>query len=353
MKRFYMVLLALLVAFIAPNVYALPVAQADNTLTINENYDDNAFFAGNIVDVNSKIDGMGFAAGNTVNVKGSSDYGFAAGNSVTVTDYESKDLFVAGSNVTVSNSTVRSIYAAGAVVTIKNNARTIYVAGENITLEGEYENVYVEADEFNFKGTITGTLTINEEAKTTIATDATINKKETYKSENVNIDKADIGKAFVVAKIMAKIMAKILHMINILIIGLLAILLFKKTTAKVADMKVDAGFVFANFGFGLLALIAIPVISIILLFTGIVSGLAVVSLVLYGLAIYLSEIVGTLYIAKKLFTKMNTYLAFMLTLLIVSAISLVPILGGLFSFFMLCMSLGLIINLVSSEIKGK
>ena len=353
MKRFRLVLIVLLALFLCPTANALIQGRADDNLTINENFNDTTAFAGNIVTVDSNVDGLGFAAGNMLNIKGSADYAFIAGNTITVSDYTTKDLFVAGNNVTINNATVRSIYAAGSVVAIKSNATTVYVGGASVTLDGEYENVYVDADEFTLNGNITGTLTINEKAKQTIKDGVTIAKTETYKDTEVESKVNIRPEAFIAAKIIAKIVSKLLHMVNILVIGLLAILLFKKTTAKVSEMKLDAGFVFANFGFGILALIAVPIISIILLFTGVVSALGVIALVLYGLAIYLSEIVGTLYIAKKLFAKMNTYLAFMLTLLIVTAISLVPVLGGLFSFFMLCMSLGLIINLISSEIKGK
>ena len=351
MKRFKLILIVLLAVFMCPTANALIQGRADDTLSINESFNDNTAFAGNIVTVDSKVDGLGFAAGNMVTVKGSADYGFVAGNTVTVTDYNTKDLFVAGNNVTINNVNVRSIYAAGSVVSIKSNATTVYVGGANVTLDGEYENLYVDADEFIFNGKVTGTLTINEKAKQTIKDGATIAKTETYKDAEADVKVNP--KAIMVANIFAKIMHKLMHMVSIIALGMLFIVLFKKTVAKLDKAASDAGYIFARFGFGFLALIVVPIIGLILTFTGLFTAIGICGITVYCLAIYLSEIVGTYYIGRKLFKNMNNYLAFLVTSLIVSAISLVPFVGGLLSFFMLCMSLGLIINLIGSEIKGK
>ena len=353
MKRFRLILIVLLAIFMCPTAKALIQGRADENLTINESFNDNTAFAGNIVSVDSQIDGLGFTAGNMVNVKGSADYGFVAGNTVTVSDYNTKDLFVAGNNVTINNVNARSIYAAGSVVAIKANAKTVYVGGASVTLDGEYENLIVDAEDFTFNGKVTGTLTINEKAKQTIKDGSSIVKTETYKDAEVDSKVNIKPEALFMANIVAKIISKLMHMVSIIVLGMLFILLFKKTTAKLDKAKADAGYVFAKFGFGVLALIIVPVVGLILLITGLFTAIGVTAITVYCLAIYLSEIVGTYYIGKKIFKNMNKYLAFLVASLIVSAISLVPFVGGLLSFFMLCMSLGLIIDLIISEIKGK
>nr|MCR4581195.1 hypothetical protein [Bacilli bacterium] len=329
MKRISLFLVLLLTVLVAPRASAL-TAKADNTVSYNENTSDNAFFAGNIVDVNSKIDGLGFTAGNSVIVKGKSDYGFVAGNSINISNYETKDLFVAGSTINISDTKVRAIYAAGNIITIQSDATTVYAGGNNVTLNGTYEDLYVDAEEFNFKGTVKGKLVINDDCKVNVEEGAKIATTETYKgTSKSDEDFQDKLSALVAFAIVGRIVSKVLHFINILIIGFLFILLFKKTVKKIENTKGGAGFIFAKFGFGLLALLFVPVLSIILLITGFASALGVISLVLYGLALYLGEIIGTLYVAKLLFSKMNNYLRYFLVLLILSVISIIPILGGL------------------------
>ena len=119
--------------------------------------------------------------------------------------------------------------------------------------------------------------------------------------------------------------------------------------------KLDSkfGFSAARFGIGFVALVFIPVLSIILMITGILTALGVISLVLYGLFLYLASIVATLYIAKSLFPNMNNYLRYFLTLLFISILRLIPIIGGLVAFIVLCLGLGLILHLIKNEIKGK
>ena len=330
MKRVKYLLILLLVIFMAPAANALIQGEADNTLNINKNYDDTALFAGNIVSVDSNIDGL-------------------------ITGYKTKDLFAAGSNVAISDVTARSIYAAGGTITVQSDIENLYIAGDHVTIDGDFKNVIVEAQDFTLKGSITGKLKINDDAKQIISENAKINEIETYVGtthQGKDFVKENSAK-FIAAAIIAKIISKIFHFVNIFIIGLVFILLFKKTVTKIEKMNGNAGFIFGRFGFGLLALIVIPIISILLLITGLCSAIGIIGLVLYFLGIYLSEVIGTIYISKLVFKNMNNILRYVLTLLILTLIKLIPIIGWLLSLFMLCLSLGLILNIIKTEIKGK
>ena len=77
MKRLYLTLLVIISAILfIPNVGAFNTFKADETLTVKEDFNDNAFFAGKTVTVDSYVNGLGFAAGETVEVSGETDYGF-------------------------------------------------------------------------------------------------------------------------------------------------------------------------------------------------------------------------------------------------------------------------------------
>ena len=353
MKRLKYILIILLAVFVAPFAQALIQGEADNTVNVNKDYEDNTLFAGNIVNVDSKIDGLGFVAGNTLTIKGSADYGFIAGNIITIANYETKDLFVAGNEITISNIKARSIYASANKIKVTSDVSTVYLSGDEIVLEGDFKDVYVACNKFKLNGKITGTLKINDDASREVD-EKNIANIEAYKSKSINKDNiAQYRTNIIVGLLMVKVVAKLLHALSILIIGFIFIALFKKTVKKIENMGTNPGFIFARFGIGLVGLIIIPIISIILLITVIGLPLGVIGLTLYCLALYLSEVIGTLYIGKLIFKKMNNFLRYFLTLLILSIITLIPILGGLVSFFMLCLSLGIIGNIILSEIKGK
>ena len=352
MKKVRILLIILLSLFFIPSASALVQGEAGDNINIDNDINDNAMFAGDTINVNSKIDGINFSAGNSITIKGSSDYGFAAGRTINISDYKTKDLFVAGETINITDAKLRSIYAAGNKIVIKSDADTVYVAGNEVILEGDYENVIADANNITVKGSITGKFRINEDANKTLG-DAKIATTETYQSTRFNRDLLEKhGFELFIALIIARVIAKILHFINILIIGFIVIALFKKTYDNINKMKNSAGFVFGRFGIGLGALILIPIVGIILLITGLASALGVISLLLYGIVIYLSQIVSTCYFGKLIFPKMNKFLSFLIVSFIYFVINLIPILGGLFGFFFVCLGVGITLNLIANEIKG-
>ena len=353
MKRFYLLLIAFITALVLP-VYAMPTGEADQNLNITKDYNDTAFFAGETVNVDSKIDGLGFTAGRTVTVKGQADYSFVAGETVTIDTLKTKDLYVAGNKIKIDDANARNIYGAAQEIAIDGDAKELFLVGETVTLKGEYDNVYVSCENLNFEGKIYGKLYINEDAKQTVKDGSSIAKTETYKEPEVetkDVDAKEVGFKVIASIIAKKIISTIKHFLNVLIIGFLTILIFKNVVTRIDETSNTAGSVFAHFGIGLGLLILVPILAIILLFTGFASGLGFVGIMLYILGIYLSSIVGGLYVGKVLFKKMNTYLRFFLTTLILTVIYMIPIIGGFIEFFMLCLSLGLMGHICLPESK--
>ena len=356
MKRVYLVIVALLALIIMPTVNAMPSAEANDSLIINKDYNDTAVFAGQSVDVNAGVNGLGLYAGNTVQVKGNADYGFAAGNQVTVKDYTTKDLFVAGNQLNIKDVTVRNIYAAGQIMNITADADDLYIAGQSIVLNGNYKNVYVDCETFELNGVITGKLYINEKAEQKLGSETLIGKIETYVEPEVetpktNFDAENFAFKVLVNGIISKVISTIKHFVSILIIGFLFILLCRRATEKINESSNGAGYIFAHFGIGLGLLIFVPIIALLLLFTGFISSVGIVGFVLYFLSIYLSGVIGALYVGKMIFKNMNTYLRYFITLLILTIIYMIPIVGWIAEFFMLCFTLGVIGHISLPEFK--
>jgi cytoskeletal protein CcmA (bactofilin family) len=350
-KLNYLIVLLLSMIILVPSVNALPTFKVDETLNIQEDYNDTSFFAANNINLETYINGLNFAAGNTINAKGKSDYAFIAGNSITINDYESKDLFIAGNSININNAKARSLYIAGATLNINSSFESIYASGDNVTLTGEYNNVTIAAEKVKIDGSIKGTLTINEDAKVELAEGAEIANTIKYESKT-QITRENIING-TLAVIIGLIIGKILHFVNILIIGLIFMSIFKKTTEKINKMDSNAGFVFTRFGLGFIALVCMPIACILLLITGILTNLGIIGILAYIVAIMLTEMFANIYLTTHIFKNMNMYLGYFLMLLITTLLGIIPIVGWILKLFILCFGLGLIMKTIRSQEKEK
>lgn len=99
-------------------------------------------------------------------------------------------------------------------------------------------------------------------------------------------------------------------------------------------------------GLGLLAFIAIPVVSVLLLITGFASAVGLLLLAIYVILICLSTSLATIainnIIAKKV--KFNAIILLIVTSLVIWAIKLIPFVGGLVGIVLVLIGLGIIIR---------
>jgi len=323
-----------------------------NVVNYDKDLSRTSFSAGNIVTFKSKVDGLSFVAGNTVNVSGQSDYSFIAGNNITITGLKTKDLFAAGSILTINEVEARDMYVAGAEITINGNGNSVYVAGEKITLKGNFTNVSVDAEEFILDGTITGTLKLNDDAKTTMD-ETQIGNLEKYKSNKVDIDTEKAGKIVAKGVIAGLIISAIIKFVSLLVAGIIFIAVCKKTTTAIENTPNTFGYIAARFGIGFAVLIIMPILSLVVMFTGVGALLGGIMLLMYVLMILLSSIISALYFAKMAFAKLNNYVRFLLMALIIGIIKIVPIVGGLVGFVLLCVGIGVLLNALFSFRKEK
>ena len=108
-------------------------------------------------------------------------------------------------------------------------------------------------------------------------------------------------------------------------------------------------------GIGVATLIAMPMASIIAICTIIGIPISIITLLIYGILIYLSIIPTAYFLGSYLIkTKVeNDYLLLGISLLGIMLIEKIPIIGGIVSFISLCMGLGFytiwMIKVVKSE----
>ena len=351
MKKKISVLLVILVTILAMPVFALEEnLTADNNVTLEKNIAATNFVAGNHVKTSSEIDGINFVAGNKVSISSKQDYLFAAGNSVYLKDIETKDAFVAGNDITIESSTIRDLYAAAETIEIASDiSRNAYLAGNTIFINSKIEGDVVVAGEdieLGENAVITGTFKYPKEVKPVIHSKAEIGKKETYKSSDgvVEIDYNPSP--------YARIFSKMMSFLSLLLIALLLLLLRKDLYKKIDKTKKEGMEVLKLFGTGFLTLVAAPIMAIIVMITVIGIPLSVLTLMLYGVLIYLSAIPTAYYFGKWILKDKikNDYLLLTVSLLAIFLVELIPVLGGLVGFISLTVGLGIYVNLLVKSV---
>ncbi len=353
MKKRIMTILLLIVmiGMVIVPVCAKPMSnfQAGENVKVNESIDSTSFIAGNNVEVESDIDGASFIAGNNIKLSSTQDILFAAGNIINIETVTAKDAFLAGSIINIQQSNIRDLYAAGETIRIDSNiSRNVYAGGESIIINSKIDgdvNLAAEKIEIGKDAVINGTLKYEEGATINIIDGSKIEKTEVVpnKTVSIQINPVDI------------FMEKVISFITILVTGLILLVINKKVLKKIDKMKNDFSTIAKTVGMGFLFLIVTPIAAIIVLCTLVGIPLSIITLLLYGILIYLSVIPTAYYLGKVLLKDKieNTYLLFAVSLLIIFIVKLIPIVGGIVSFLSLCFGLGIDTILIKDYIKQK
>lgn len=348
-KIFLLLILVLSLVMVPVGAKSKDNFAVDDNLKLDKSIGATTFAAGNTVNVNSEIDGAAFIAGNNVSISSSQDFLFTAGNSITLSGVNAKDAFVAGSNINIQSSNIRDLYAAAETIRIDSNiSRNAYLGGTNVTINsiinGDVE-VSAENIVIGKEAEITGTLNYPENAKITIEETAKVAQKTTYK-----VDTSTSEKTF-----RSKLLDRLYAFISMLLIGIILMALNKKAFAKIAKIKKDVSTFAKNVGIGFVFLVVIPIAAIILLFTVVGVPISIISLLLYGIMIYLS-VIPTAYYLGNAFLKdkiKNEFGLFVVSLLTIYILRMIPGIGGLVTFISLCFGLGVYFELIKSNINSK
>ena len=339
MKNKFLFLLVFLVALFSIPTIALADEgfYADDSVTLSKDINTTSFIAGNNVDVTSKIDGAAFVAGNNVHLKSSQDVLFTAGSNINLEGVTAKDVFLAGSTVDIKASTIRGLYAFGETVRIDSDiSGNAYIGGNKVVISSKIAgNSTIDAEDITILdgASIGGVLKYPENAKLNIASTASVSQKQSY----------EVAEEDEEVSVMSTIGSKILSFISLLVIGLLLLLANNKfsNTLEQADKTPKSICKYTLFGF--VCLITLPIAAVILLITVIGIPLSIISLILYGILIYLSVIPASYYLGKAILKDKisNKYLLLTVSLLGIFILKLIPVIGGLVTFLTICLGIWL------------
>lgn len=362
-----------LVFVLALSLLALPfishalVAKSGDTVTVNEVVDGNFFAAGNMVTIAGTVNGDVFAAGNNVSITGTVNGDvFVAGSSIDISGKVNGNIRAAGSNISIRGAVERNVMAAGANMFITPTAsigRHVTFTGATVSinapiggqLDGAVESMTIDS-------TVSGevALDLGSDGKLVLGPNAYLGSSLEYTSKNeaimddkavvigdtiynpvtkgAPVDKGDAKKFFA----LGFFVTKVISLISLFILGLVLILMAPKAMDKYNDIMAKK--FWAKVGLGLVILIVTPIVAILLLVTIIGIPLGIITLLVYGIFLYVAKALAALALGKFITDyfkwKIHLLVSFALGLVLMSLIVLIPVIGWIFSFIIFLWAIG-------------
>lgn len=307
----------------------------DDNVTIDYSIDGNLFVMADTVTINSEIGGDAFIIAKNLIID---SQGYIYSNLFAIADsIEIKgvvcDIFALSNNCTISGGYI---------------FRDLKLACDTLNLNGIIgRNAFVNFSSINFNtdgnnnALIYGNLDYTSESEAYIP--------ENIINGTVNYTASEISSEESIGSIISDYIFDLgRFLVFVLIIWLLCLVIapkFLEGTNKYVGKKT-----LSVFGYGLLSLIVIPIACIILILLQLTSGFSLFLLALYVLAIVISKSLFTItannYVCSKLKINKNVGIFGMLIVssIVIWLITKVPYIGGLVSFIISVLGLGILVN---------
>lgn len=334
------------------------------TLEKGKTITHNPYFAyGEEVKVSGTVNGDTYVAGGKVLVDGNINGDLlVAGGDVEITGNVKEDIRVAAGQVTIKGRVGKNVSATGGNIRIDQGAvvvGSLVTAGGNIEILGQVNdnvdiaggNVLLNSKVAKDFDVAAGRITLGDKAsilgkfeywsnekpvlsQTTVIKGRTIEHTMPVKfdSEKANLDKMKTAMATL------GIAGRILGALSLLLIGMLLIKLSRKFMAKTAEVvKTDF---WKSMGIGFAIVFLTPILFVVLLVTVIGAPIALITLVLYFVMLYMAKIFAIFALGVKVLPNKSPYLSYFLAVLIYTVVTIIPVIGGLASFIMLLVGMG-------------
>ena len=243
-----------------------------------------------------------------------------------------------GETINVNNaSDLNSAYMAGQEINFDGTAKCVRAAGQDVTINGKVDgDVYIHADKvvIGDNADISGDLNVTASKQPKVSDSAKIGGET-----NVTIHKSTFNEMDFLA---LKGMFRLFCMAATVLIALALCLIMGRHLNDAKEMVTrKPGMQFLS---GLIALIAVPVAIVAFCFTLIGIPLAVILGSAYALILMVSTAFAGSALGRLVFKKWNVWPASLLGALILSAVKIVPILGGLVSLGAMLFTLGWVVQ---------
>lgn len=366
----------MVVAPIATAAEFIPGDETSGNVTLSSTETHhNAYTAGNNIFVNSKTTGDLYVAGGTVTIEGSveQDLVIAAGE-VNINGEVGGDIRAAGGTITINNKVGGDIIMAGGTLHLTEKSSVVgdlYVAGGEVTIDGPVTGtVQIHGDNVTLNSTMNGQVKVNAGNLFVIGNKAVIPAGVTYQGVNDRVikDGAQVGpidyKKIESKKGAGHIFAGIFTLIfvvkvlGLILAGLLLMRLFPRSSNEAVEaMRSNK---WSNLGIGAVALIVVPILSIILMVIFLGFYIGMMAFVIWGLMLMLSILVASVFIGAWIVNKLTKkegmrydWQALVIGVIVMSLLFLIPFIGGLVMFIFILMAFGGLIRQFHGHIKSE
>lgn len=269
--------------------------KAGATIDIAGNVNGDVIVAGNSVTISGDVAGDVIAAGNTVRILGEVSGSIRViGSAIEINNRVGHNVWAAGSTVSLgAESEVDwDVFAAGASVELRGPIkRSAWLAGADIFIDntvGQDVNATLDQDGqviLNAAANIKGNLIYkaNDDSQLVQQAGSVVTGETTRKDLKLPNEK-DLQQFFGMAFVMFKIFA----LFSLLVIGLVFISLVPKYILMVKDEMINKPT--QSLGYGLIYILALPLVMLVLVLTIIGIPLAVVLVPTYFISIYIAKV---------------------------------------------------------------
>jgi cytoskeletal protein CcmA (bactofilin family) len=321
-QRFAVLIAVLLVLAVVPAPAAAQEARTGDTVVVAEG---------------ETVDGDLRAFAGTVIVRGTVNGDLTAFTGNVFVDGEvNGDLQAFSGNVRINGTVTGGVSTAGGNVILAQEGR---VGGQFQTGAG---NVVVEGEIGGDASLDASTITVGPTATIggDLAYDGNLTLSEEARIGGEVRQEDDLGPGFQ-GPLVPNWVGWAYGLLANLLLGAVALLVFPRFSAGLADRA--ASDPLRSAGVGLLLFVAVPVLLILLFISLIGIPLGLIGMLVYGLLLWLGYVYGSFAVGSWLLSLAdpeNRWLALFVGLLAISLIGLLPILGGLVQFVVLLLGLG-------------
>lgn len=345
----------------------------------------NFFQAGGTIDFNGQAEKDVIVTGGTINIQGSvkGDV-LASGGIIRIDGDVEGNVRMAGGTLEINGKVGKNVNVFGGTVIIGENSEiawdvlvfagnieirgkilgNIKGGGGNVIIAGEIGgdvDLKVDGDKGNLilypEALIKGNLNYTSSKELEIREGAEVMGEITYNPivKSITSIKQDFGAYFSKGLGTFLFVVKIISLLGLLIIGLIIILLARKTSRSIGEIMTEKPW--ASIGRGLVYLIVTPVVLLLVSITIIGLPLSAIGLIIYLILLYVSKIFVGLVLGQKILRwvskkkEVSPVWSMILGVIVFSVITSIPFVGWIISILGICLALGAIVEIKKKTFK--
>ena len=357
-------------------ISATPVAAADFrtgtevVVASGEVIEDDLYFAGATLVIDGTVDGDVFAAGQSITVNGTINGGLtaAAGGTIEINGEITRGVRAAAQTVNVSGSIERDLFVAAGTVDISGSAvigGSLMMGSQDSTVNGRVAgDIRAATNTVEIDAEVGGNIDITGN-QITIGSSARITGNLTYRSDNdAKIQQgAVIGGEishqppppsfapldFHIPRVVTFFIGWIVPFLTLFVIGLILVLTMPRKMTRLAEaLRTQT---LSSLGWGALLFFVTPIAAVLVMLTVIGIPLGIIALILWAIAVYLSQIPVALFMGwlilkngQELKSRGIMVGIFALGLLITTLLVAIPYVGWIFGLLIAIFGLGTLIS---------